>query len=110
MFTCVTSGGVTGQAVPAVLEEISGVDRFPVCISSQRTASILSRYVPVRLFQKWEGFLGYTRATTLSGEVVVDISTSNRSELASMNSDGSDQKRLTPRSITAEIPSIVGGL
>ncbi|MDF2895925.1 MAG: hypothetical protein K0Q46_2711 [Rhodococcus erythropolis] len=52
----------------------------------------------------------YTRATTLSGEAVVDISTANRSELASMNPDGSDQKRLTPRSITAEMPSIGGGL
>ena len=51
----------------------------------------------------------YTRATTQSGELVVDISTSNRAELASMNPDGSDQKRLTPRSITAQYPSIGGG-
>ncbi|MDV7089773.1 TolB family protein [Rhodococcus opacus] len=51
----------------------------------------------------------YTRATTQSGELVVDISTSNRAELASMNPDGSDQKRFTPRSITAQYPSIGGG-
>ncbi|BAH56038.1 hypothetical protein ROP_pROB01-05390 (plasmid) [Rhodococcus opacus B4] len=51
----------------------------------------------------------YTRATTQSGELVVDISTSNSAELASMNPDGSDQKRLTPRSITAQYPSIGGG-
>ncbi|WP_307829592.1 hypothetical protein [Antrihabitans stalagmiti] len=51
----------------------------------------------------------YTRATTQSGELVVDISTSNRAELASMNPDGSDQKRFTPRSITAQYPSVGGG-
>lgn len=51
----------------------------------------------------------YTRATTQSGELVTDISTSNRSELATMAPDGSDQKRLTPRSITAQNPSVGGG-
>ncbi|MCZ4557897.1 hypothetical protein O4215_20235 [Rhodococcus maanshanensis] len=51
----------------------------------------------------------YTRATTQSGELVTDISTSTRAELASMNPDGSDQKRFTPRSITAQGPSIGGG-
>ncbi|GAA4471868.1 hypothetical protein GCM10023094_03290 [Rhodococcus olei] len=51
----------------------------------------------------------YTRATTQSGELVTDISTSNRAELASMNPDGSDRKRSTPRSITAQAPSIGGG-
>ncbi|MDI9898974.1 hypothetical protein QM716_03805 [Rhodococcus sp. IEGM 1409] len=51
----------------------------------------------------------YTRATTQSGETVVDIATGNRAEIASMNPDGSDQKRLTPRSITAQMPSIGGG-
>lgn len=51
----------------------------------------------------------YTRATTESGDLVVDISSSTRPELASMNPDGSDQKRLTPRSITAQMPSIGGG-
>ncbi len=51
----------------------------------------------------------YTRATTQSGDLVVDITTSNRAELASMNPDGSEQKRLTPRSITAQDPSIGGG-
>ncbi|MFH5244504.1 hypothetical protein [Antrihabitans spumae] len=51
----------------------------------------------------------YSRATTQSGELVVDVSTSNRSELASMKPDGSDQKRFLPRSITAQYPSIGGG-
>lgn len=51
----------------------------------------------------------YNRATTLSGDLVVDISTAERTELASMNPDGTDQKRLTPRSITAQIPSSGGG-
>ncbi|MFC8178112.1 TolB family protein [Rhodococcus sp. NPDC057297] len=51
----------------------------------------------------------YTRATTQSGELVTDIGLSNRAELASMNLDGSDQKRLTPRSITGQNPSIGGG-
>lgn len=51
----------------------------------------------------------YSRATTSSGELVTDSSTSTRVELASMNSDGSDQKRFTPRSITAQVPSIGGG-
>jgi TolB protein len=51
----------------------------------------------------------YTRATTSSGEPVTDASASSRPELASMNPDGSDQKRLTPRSITAQGPSVGGG-
>jgi TolB protein len=51
----------------------------------------------------------YSRATTQSGEVVADVGLSNRSELASMNPDGSDQKRLTPRSITGQGPSLAGG-
>lgn len=51
----------------------------------------------------------YTRAATQSGDLVVDISSSARPELASMNPDGSGQKRLTPRSITAQMPSIGGG-
>ncbi|MGW0177122.1 TolB family protein [Rhodococcus sp. NPDC003322] len=51
----------------------------------------------------------YTRAMTQSGDPVTDVSTSSRPELASMNPDGSDQKRLTPRSITAQGPSIGGG-
>ncbi|WP_072753252.1 TolB family protein [Rhodococcus maanshanensis] len=51
----------------------------------------------------------YTRATTQSGEPVTDTSASTRPELASMNPDGSDQKRFTPRSITAQGPSIGGG-
>lgn len=51
----------------------------------------------------------YTRATTESGELVTDTAISSRAELASMNPDGSDQKRLTPRSITAQGPSVAGG-
>ncbi|ORM24289.1 PD40 domain-containing protein [Williamsia sp. 1135] len=51
----------------------------------------------------------YTRATTESGELVTDVATSTHAELASMNPDGSDQKRLTPRSITAQGASVAGG-
>ncbi|MDH6284074.1 hypothetical protein [Prescottella agglutinans] len=51
----------------------------------------------------------YSRATTSSGELVTDAATTTRVELASMNPDGSDQKRLTPRSITGQAPSIGGG-
>ncbi len=51
----------------------------------------------------------YTRATTQSGELVTDIGTSNGAELATMKPDGSDQQRLTPRSLTAQNPSIGGG-
>ncbi|MFD4295433.1 TolB family protein [Rhodococcus sp. NPDC058532] len=51
----------------------------------------------------------YTRATTPTGEPVTDTSVPTRPELASMNPDGSDQKRLTPRSISAQNPSIGGG-
>jgi TolB protein len=51
----------------------------------------------------------YTRATTDSGELVTDIAIPSSAELASMNPDGSDQKRLTPRSITAQNPSVAGG-
>jgi TolB protein len=51
----------------------------------------------------------YTRATTLAGELVTDISTPSSPELATMAPDGSDQKRLTPRSISAQMPSVGGG-
>lgn len=51
----------------------------------------------------------YTRAATDSGELVTDIAVPTRAELASMNPDGSDQKRLTPQSITAQGPSVAGG-
>ncbi|OZD58413.1 hypothetical protein CH263_24450 [Rhodococcus sp. 06-1059B-a] len=51
----------------------------------------------------------YTRATTPSGELVTDVSLSTGSELASMKPDGSDQKRLTPKSITGQHPSVGGG-
>lgn len=51
----------------------------------------------------------YSRATTQSGELVTDISLSTGVELASMKPDGSDQRRLTPRSITGQHPSVGGG-
>ncbi len=51
----------------------------------------------------------YTRATTEAGELVTDVATSTHAELASMNPDGSDQKRLTPRSIAAQGVSVAGG-
>ena len=51
----------------------------------------------------------YTRATTPDGTPVTDIATSTHPELASMNPDGTDQTRLTPRSITAQNPSAGGG-
>ncbi|PYE20844.1 TolB protein [Williamsia limnetica] len=51
----------------------------------------------------------YTRATTETGELVTDIAIPSRAELGSMNPDGSDEKRLTPRSITAQWPSVGGG-
>ena len=51
----------------------------------------------------------YTRMTTPSGEPVTDVATSTTAELASMKPDGSDQQRLTPRSILAQHPSVGGG-
>lgn len=51
----------------------------------------------------------YTRATTHDGSLVTDSSTSTRAELASMAPNGSDQRRLTPRSLTAQEPSVAGG-
>ncbi|MCZ4561929.1 hypothetical protein O4160_13895 [Rhodococcus sp. IEGM 1401] len=51
----------------------------------------------------------YNRATTRTGELVTDIVSYERSELATMNVDGSDQIRLTPQSITAQDASFGGG-
>ncbi|GGG16398.1 hypothetical protein GCM10007304_33140 [Rhodococcoides trifolii] len=51
----------------------------------------------------------YTRVRNAAGDVAPDVSDQVRSELASMNSDGTNQKTLTPRSITAQIPSVGGG-
>lgn len=51
----------------------------------------------------------YNRATTRTGELVTDIVNYERSELATMNLDGTDQVRLTPQSITAQDASFGGG-
>ena len=51
----------------------------------------------------------YSRATTRTGELVTDIVDYDRSELATMNVDGTDQIRLTPQSITSQDPSVGGG-
>lgn len=50
----------------------------------------------------------YTRATTETGEPVRDVTGPTRSQLASMNADGSDEKRVTPPSLTAQNPSTGG--
>jgi TolB protein len=52
----------------------------------------------------------YTRAISSTGEPVTDPSSSSGPEVASMSPDGTDQKRFTPRSITAQSPSVGGGL
>ncbi|OZD67966.1 hypothetical protein CH272_00545 [Rhodococcus sp. 05-340-1] len=51
----------------------------------------------------------YNRATTRTGELVTDIVNYERSELATMNLDGTDQVRLIPQSITAQDASFGGG-
>jgi TolB protein len=51
----------------------------------------------------------YDRAVTQTGELVTDVATGSRPEIASMNPDGSDQKRLTPRSLNGQMPTVGGG-
>jgi TolB protein len=51
----------------------------------------------------------YDRAVTQTGELVTDVATGSQAEIASMNPDGSDQKRLTPRSLSGQMPTVGGG-
>lgn len=51
----------------------------------------------------------YTRATTETGVPVKDVTGPTRAEVASMNADGSDEKRVTPPSLIAQNPSVGGG-